>query len=102
LFSLRRRSIPVWERINLSKRALSITFKGKEVITMISGSALLSLFIQLVVAGLIFWVIWWGLGAAGIPEPFNKVIRVIVVVLVVIFLINLLLSLGGHPLIRWR
>ena len=68
---------------------------------MISGSALISVLIYLVILGLIFYVVWWGLGTIGIPEPFNKVIRVILVLVVVIVLINLLMGLGGHSLFKW-
>jgi len=68
---------------------------------MISGSALMSLLITLVIVGLICWLIWWFIGYVGLPEPFNKVARVIVALFALIYLINLLLSLGGHPLIRW-
>lgn len=53
------------------------------------------LLIQLVIVGLIMWVIWWALGAIGVPEPFNKVIRVILILVVALYLINVLLSLSG-------
>ncbi len=69
---------------------------------MIAGSTLISLLITLVVAGLIFWLIWWFLGVCGLPEPFNKVARIIIALVAVIFLINLLMGLGGHPLVAWR
>jgi ABC-type multidrug transport system permease subunit len=67
---------------------------------MISGSTLLTLLVSLVIAGLVFWIIWWFLDYVAIPEPFNKVIRVVVGLAVVIFLIDLLMGLNGHPLIR--
>lgn len=67
---------------------------------MIAGSALLSLLVTLVIVGLIFWLIWWFLGYVGVPEPFNKVIRVILGLVIFIYLINVLMSVGGHPLIR--
>lgn len=68
---------------------------------MISGSGLVGLLITLVVAGLIFWLLWWFVGYIGLPEPFNKVARVIIALVAVVFLINLLLGLGGTPLVRW-
>jgi hypothetical protein len=68
---------------------------------MISGAALLSVLVLLVIGGLICWLLWWFIGYVGIPEPFNKVARVIVALVAVVFLINLLLTLGGHPLVRW-
>jgi hypothetical protein len=55
----------------------------------------MSLIVSLVVAGLVFWILWWGLGAIGLPQPFDKIIRVILIVCVVLFLINLLLGIGG-------
>lgn len=67
---------------------------------MITASSLLALLVTLVVAGLIFWLVWWFIGYVGIPEPFNKVVRVVLGLAVLIFLINLLMGLGGHPLIR--
>lgn len=69
---------------------------------MISGAVLLSLLVSLVIAGLIFWLIWWFIGYVGIPEPFNKVIRVVIGLVAIVYLINILLSLGGHtPLVRF-
>jgi len=68
---------------------------------MVSGSALVSLFITLIVVALICWLLWWLVGYMGLPEPFNKIARVIIAVIAVVFLINMLLGLGGHPLIRW-
>ena len=53
---------------------------------------LFAILISLVIWGLIFWVIWWGLGEMAIPEPFNKVIRVVLVLGVVIVVIGLLMG----------
>ena len=68
---------------------------------MISGSGLVGLLITLVIAGLIFWLLWWFVGYIGLPEPFNKVARVIIALVAVVFLINLLMGLGGTPLVKW-
>lgn len=68
---------------------------------MISGAGLLSLLVTLVVVGLICWLVWWFIGYVGLPEPFNKVARVLVGLVALVFLINLLLGLTGHPLFRW-
>ena len=70
---------------------------------MITGSTLLSLLVTLVVVGLIAWLCWWFIDFCGLPEPFNKVAKVLVALVVLIFLINMLLGFGGGtPLIRWR
>lgn len=54
--------------------------------------------ITLIVVGLIFWVLWWGLNTINPPEPFKKVGTVILVVVACIFLINFLLGLTGSRL----
>lgn len=71
------------------------------LLLQISGTALLQAFVVLVVAALIFWLLWWFIGYVGIPEPFNKVIRVVIGLAAVLFLINFLLSLIGTPLVKW-
>lgn len=68
---------------------------------VISGSALLNSLVILVIAALIFWLIIWFCDYIKIPEPFNKVIRVIVGLVALIFLINFLLSLIDRQFIRW-
>ncbi len=59
---------------------------------------MLSLLLQVGIVGAICWLLWWGISAIGIPEPFAKFARGIVIVFAVVFLISLLLSLYGHPL----
>jgi len=56
---------------------------------------MLGLLITLVVWGLVFYVLWWGLGQINLPEPFNKIAKVIIVVAVVIVLLSLLGQIGG-------
>jgi len=63
-----------------------------------SIEALISVIVYLVVIGLIFWCIWWFIGYVGVPEPFNKVIRVVIGLVALVVVIGLLLSLVGHPL----
>ena len=68
---------------------------------MVSGSVMLNALITLVVVGLICWLVWWFISYVGLPEPFAKVARVLVALVALIFLINFLLGLTGHPLIKW-
>ena len=68
---------------------------------MISGAALLNLVIYIVILGLVFYAIWWFLGYIGLPEPFNKILRVLVGLFALIIVINLLLGLVGTPLFKW-
>jgi hypothetical protein len=66
----------------------------------ISGNSIVEAFIGIVVVGLICWLLWWFISYIGLPEPFNKVARVIVALVAVVFLIDFLLSLIGHGFIR--
>ena len=65
-------------------------------------SALVSLVVWIIVIGAIFGLLWWLVGFAGIPEPFNKFARVAIAVVAVLLLINLLLGLVGQPLFTLR
>lgn len=51
---------------------------------------LLALLVSIVIWGLIFYICWWALGMIGLPEPFNKIATVILVLATVIVLIGLL------------
>lgn len=68
---------------------------------MMSASALFTGLIFLVIAGLICWLLWWFISYIGLPEPFNKIARVLVALVAVVLLINFLLGLVGTPFIRW-
>lgn len=68
---------------------------------MIPLAALVSLVIYVIVGGLVFYLLWWLVGYVGLPEPFNKVARVIIAVVAVLFLIMVLLSVvNGQPVFR--
>jgi len=58
--------------------------------------ALIPLLITLLIVGVIFAVIWWGISQVPLPAPFAMVVRVVFVVIVVIVLISMLTGgLGG-------
>ena len=65
-------------------------------------NTLINAIIWLAVVGLIFYVLWWALGKIGLPEPFNKVAKVILAVVAVLLLVNFLLGLTGYPLVNMR
>lgn len=68
---------------------------------MISLSGAITLVVYLIVAGLIFGLLWWLIGYCGLPAPFDRVARVVLAVIAVLVLIGLLLSLvGGQPIFR--
>ena len=63
---------------------------------------MIDLLVMIVVVGLICWLLWWFVGYIALPEPFNKVARILIALVAVIFLINLLLGLAGQPLFPMR
>jgi heme A synthase len=66
---------------------------------MISISGAVTVFVYLVVAGLIFWLLTWLIDYVAPPEPFRKIATVVLAVLAVLVLIGILLSLlGGGPI----
>jgi hypothetical protein len=68
---------------------------------MLSLSALVTVLVYLVVAGLIFWLLWWLISYVGLPQPFDKVARVVLAVAAVLVVIGVLLSLvSPQPLFR--
>jgi hypothetical protein len=68
---------------------------------MISITAAVTVILYLIVAGLIFGLLWWLVGYVGLPEPFGRVARVILAILAVFVVIGILLSfLGGTPVFR--
>jgi len=69
---------------------------------MLTLSGLLSVLTIVIVAGLIFWLLWWLLQRIALPEPFAKVGQALLALVAVFFLIALLLQLAGHPIIAWR
>ena len=65
---------------------------------MINANSLLSALLYLVIWGLILYVLWWGIGRIGLPEPFGKIATVVLVVVTIVVLINLLMGFAGTPL----
>ena len=64
--------------------------------------SLVSLLIYVVFLGLIFYVLWWGLSQIALPDPFDKIARGVIIVIVVIVLINMLIGLSGHTPFRLK
>jgi len=71
------------------------------LVAVISGQAVINSLVWLIIVGLIFWLLFWLIGYVGLPEPFNKVAKVVLAVAAVIFLIGFLMNLAGHPMITW-
>jgi hypothetical protein len=68
---------------------------------MVSLSGAVAIIMQLVIVGLVFWLLSWLVNYIGPPEPFRKIANVILAVLAVVVLIGILISFGGGgPIFR--
>jgi len=71
------------------------------LLAQISIGAASHIILYLIVAGLIFWLLWWLVDYCALPAPFNKVAHIILAVLAVMVLIGILLHLAGIQVVRW-
>lgn len=72
------------------------------LLAAISGDAILSGLIWIIIMGVVFGLLWWLINYISLPEPFAKVARVILALAAVLLLINVLLGWAGHPLVEFR
>lgn len=64
--------------------------------------SLVMLLVWIVIIGMIFYVMWWGLGQLALPEPFDKIARAVIIIVTVLLLINALLGLTGSAPFRLK
>jgi hypothetical protein len=57
--------------------------------------ALVSLIVYLLVIGILLALLYWVLDAVPIPQPINRIIKIVVVVLAVLVIVLLLLQMVG-------
>lgn len=62
-------------------------------LAVISSDPWINALVQIVGIGLCFWLLWWLVDYLKLPEPFNKVFRVLLALAAVVFLIRLILSI---------
>ena len=51
-------------------------------------ATLISLLITIIILGLVAWLVFWALAEFGLPEPFAKIARVLVVIIIVLYLLQ--------------
>jgi hypothetical protein len=83
---------------------MSIVTRGMSLLAQVNISieGMVSAFVYCLVLGAVVWLLLWLIGYIGVPEPFNKVARVIIMVIAVLILIGLLLSFVGHPMVNFH
>lgn len=71
------------------------------ILASISGDSLIRLVVVLIVVGVVLWLLDFLVTKIGMPDPFPKVIRIILLIIGVLFICNGLLSLIGHGFISF-
>lgn len=66
-----------------------------------SGSTVFWVVIQIVVAALLFKLGKWALGEWNLGPPFDWLANAGLILLVVFFVANALLTVAGQPLVKW-
>jgi hypothetical protein len=66
---------------------------------MITLGTLVSVVIFFLIVGLVVWLLLWLIDYVPVPQPFNRVARIVVVVLAVLLVISKLLQIGGVNII---
>jgi len=61
------------------------------------GILLLNAALWLVIFGIIYFIIDWGLQRLALPDPFNRLLNGLLVFAVVVCVINVVLFVIGHP-----
>jgi hypothetical protein len=75
---------------------------AQAAVATISTSELIQAVVWIVVMGVIFGLLWWFIGYAAIPAPFDKVARVLVALVALLLVINVLLGIAGTPLFNFK
>jgi hypothetical protein len=68
----------------------------------LSLGSLVELVIYLLVVGGVLWLLLWLVAYIGVPEPFSKVAKIIIMIVGVLILINVLLGFAGSPMFSIR
>lgn len=73
-----------------------------EILAQISGNAVISAVLWIVIIGVIFWLLNYLIDYVALQPPFAKVAKIILMIAAIVLLINALLTLVGKPFINWR
>lgn len=72
-----------------------------QAVSIGGGSGLLTLIVWFAIVVILFSAAYWVLKSSAIGEPVKTWLFIVLGLFGLIFVINLLLSLIGHPFIRW-
>jgi hypothetical protein len=57
---------------------------------------MIDLLVSVLIGVLVLGLVWWLIDYLPVPEPLNRIAKIIIVVIAVIWLIYVLLGLSGH------
>lgn len=80
---------------------MELTIFAGAMLAAVTGESIMWLVITIIIGGLVYALLEWAIKAIAIPEPFAKIARVVLILGVVVFLVNALLSVAGHGFIKW-
>jgi Co/Zn/Cd efflux system component len=61
-----------------------------------------SLFVNIVILAVVLIVAFWIVGKMGAPDPIDTILRIVVGVIGLVWLLNLVGVLGGHPFVMYH
>ena len=68
----------------------------------LSLGSLVELVIYLLIVGGVLWLLLWLVAYIGVPEPFSKVAKIVIMIVGVLILINVLLGFAGSSMFSIR
>lgn len=72
------------------------------ILAAISVQEIVAAFGWILLISLIAYILWWGVGKWAPGEPFDKIIRGLIILFIVVALLHVALKLAGKPgLIEW-
>lgn len=71
------------------------------IIAAVDGRSMVEALFWVLAAGVIFWLLSWLVDFIGLPEPMNKLAKIIVAIIAVVFCLNALFIIIRRPFISW-
>lgn len=69
---------------------------------MISIQKVVRAVLLIIVMGAVYALLYWLIGALGLPHPFGRVAYGVLLVAAVFTLIGIILDFAGMPIIKWK
>lgn len=63
------------------------------MLAQLDEKSLMRIVLRIIIIGVVAGLLWWLIDFCGTPAPFNKVAKVIVAIVAVVFLVNMLMTL---------